>query len=154
MLLSPSVGRAYLACSAIKTWPLMTQCTSEHHSHCSSRRKLTVERDSTPPTFTIYLCSLVLRSLLASPPLPLASGARPLSPLSEFADKKSSLVYALLDDASGFYVGTADKAARSRMNVTFRLKGGEALEKKFIAEASEKGIKGVAGHRSVGGESF
>ncbi|KAJ8295496.1 Phosphoserine aminotransferase 2, chloroplastic [Rhodotorula toruloides] len=107
---------------------------------------------NTPPTFTIYVCSLVLRSLLASPPLPLSSpDARPLSPLSDFADQKSSLIYAELDDGSGFYVGTADKAVRSRMNPTFRLKGGEELEKKFVKAASDKGIKGVNGHRSVGG---
>ncbi|BGP30105.1 Phosphoserine transaminase [Rhodotorula toruloides] len=107
---------------------------------------------NTPPTFTIYVCSLVLRSLLASPPLPLSSpDARPLSPLSDYADQKSSLIYAELDDGSGFYVGTADKAVRSRMNPTFRLKGGEELEKKFVMAASEKGIKGVNGHRSVGG---
>jgi phosphoserine aminotransferase len=109
---------------------------------------------STPPTFTIYVCSLVLRSLLASPPLPLSSpDARPLSPLSDFADQKSSLIYAELDDGSGFYIGTADKAVRSRMNPTFRLKGGEELEKNFVKAASEKGIKGVNGHRSVGGAS-
>ncbi|GAA5996260.1 O-phospho-L-serine:2-oxoglutarate transaminase [Rhodotorula paludigena] len=108
---------------------------------------------NTPPTFAIYVCSLVLRSLLVSPPLPLPSPtARPLAPLSDFADQKSSLVYAEIDASSGFYVGTADAATRSRMNVTFRLPtGGEELEKKFVKEASEKGIKGVNGHRSVGG---
>jgi len=37
------------------------------------------------------------------------------------------------------------------MNVTFRLQAGEALEKQFIKEAGERGIKGVGGHRSVGG---
>ncbi|GAA5853127.1 hypothetical protein JCM9279_000867 [Rhodotorula babjevae] len=108
---------------------------------------------NTPPTFTIYVCSLVLRSLLESPPLPLsAPDARPLSPLSAFADQKSALVYSELDASDGFYVGTADKEARSRMNCTFRLpKGGEPLEKAFVKEASERGIKGVNGHRSVGG---
>lgn len=40
------------------------------------------------------------------------------------------------------------------MNCTFRLpQGGEALEKQFVQEASERGIKGVNGHRSVGGAS-
>ncbi|GAA5841513.1 hypothetical protein JCM11251_001245 [Rhodosporidiobolus azoricus] len=106
---------------------------------------------STPPTFAIYVCSLVLRQLLISPPMPLAPSSRPLQPLSDFADKKSSLVYAEIDDPSGFYVGTAEKDVRSRMNVTFRLKGGEELEKKFVKEASDRGIKGVNGHRSVGG---
>lgn len=44
------------------------------------------------------------------------------------------------------------------MNVTFRLRGAgserDALEKKFIQHANDDGIKGVAGHRSVGGECF
>ena len=36
------------------------------------------------------------------------------------------------------------------MNVTFRLPS-EDLEKKFIAQATEKGLGGLKGHRSVGG---
>lgn len=41
------------------------------------------------------------------------------------------------------------------MNCTFRLKGGDVeLEKKFVKLAGEKGIKGVSGHRSVGGMSL
>ena len=36
------------------------------------------------------------------------------------------------------------------MNVTFTM-AGEELEKKFIAEAAEKGFSGIKGHRSVGG---
>lgn len=108
---------------------------------------------STPPTFAIYVCSLVLRSLLESPPRPLpSSSAAPLSPLAAFADEKSSLLYTEIDQSAGFYAGTADKDVRSRMNVTFRIKGGdEALEKDFMQQASERGIKGVNGHRSVGG---
>ncbi|SCV69071.1 BQ2448_2091 [Microbotryum intermedium] len=107
---------------------------------------------NTPPTFTIYVCSLVLRSLLATPPYPLeSSSSAPLSPLAQLADAKSSLVYSLLDDESDFYQGTANKGSRSRMNVTFRIKGGEQVEKDFVKLAGEKGIMGVGGHRSVGG---
>ncbi|SGY72555.1 BQ5605_C005g03181 [Microbotryum silenes-dioicae] len=107
---------------------------------------------NTPPTFTIYVCSLVLRSLLESPPYPLKSEtAAPLSPLAQLADAKSSLVYSLLDDETRFYLGTAHAASRSRMNPTFRIKGGEQVEKDFVKLASEKGIMGVGGHRSVGG---
>ena len=36
------------------------------------------------------------------------------------------------------------------MNVTFRLTS-EDLEAKFIAEATEAGLIGIKGHRSVGG---
>ena len=56
----------------------------------------------------------------------------------------------LLLDAGDFYKGHADKEARSRMNVTFRLPD-EAKEKAFLAEASKQGMVGLAGHRSVGG---
>lgn len=111
---------------------------------------------STPPTLTIYICSLVLRSLLDAPPLPLETpNSAPLSPLSTFADNKSSLVYSLIE-STDFYVATAKQGSRSRMNVTFRLKGAgkerDVLEKRFIVEAEKEGIMGVAGHRSVGGE--
>lgn len=83
-----------------------------------------------------------------------AAAVAPLSPLSAFADQKSSLLYTAIDESAGFYQGTADKSVRSRMNVTFRIKGGdEELEKLFIKEAGELGIMGVNGHRSVGGES-
>jgi phosphoserine aminotransferase len=36
------------------------------------------------------------------------------------------------------------------MNVTFRI-ANEELEAQFIAEAAEKNLKGLKGHRSVGG---
>lgn len=112
-------------------------------------------KTSTPPTFTIYVCSLVLAALLKSPPLPLEpASAPPLTPLQEYAARKSSLIYNELDGSNGFYQGTANKDSRSRMNVTFRIEGGDEVEKRFVKLASEKGIKGVSGHRSVGGESI
>jgi phosphoserine aminotransferase len=36
------------------------------------------------------------------------------------------------------------------MNITFRLPN-EALEETFVKEASKQGLKGLKGHRSVGG---
>jgi phosphoserine aminotransferase len=151
---------AFPACSATRTWPPTIPCTSTSLSPPTPAPSpcalLTSPPHSTPPTFTIYVCSLVLRSLLASPPLPLSSpGARPLSPLAAYALAKSSLIYELLDGSSKFYVGTANENSRSRMNVTFRLQGEgkerEEREKRFIALAGVKGIQGVGGHRSVGG---
>merc|ERR1712032_315825 len=45
-----------------------------------------------------------------------------------------------------------EKACRSRMNVPFVIKGDDApLTKQFLAEASQAGLKTLAGHRSVGG---
>ena len=63
---------------------------------------------------------------------------------------KAKLLYNAIDSSDGFYRGHADKDSRSFMNVTFRLPN-EELEKKFVAEALEKNLSGVKGHRSVGG---
>jgi phosphoserine aminotransferase len=153
------VDHWFQLCSVIRIWQIVDRCTSESFYCPDFCTKINLSvHFSTPPTFTIYLCSLVLRSLLATPPLPLATpSSAPLSPLSEFADRKSSLIYNVID-SDDFYIGTAQKSSRSRMNATFRLKGEgkdrDELEKRFISEASKRGIKGVAGHRSVGGTVF
>merc|ERR1719321_1261642 len=68
------------------------------------------------------------------------------------ADKKSGLIYDAIDGSDGFYTGPVDKDCRSRMNIPFQIKGGdEALEKKFLSEASKVKLFQLAGHRSVGG---
>ena len=64
-------------------------------------------------------------------------------------EAKAKLLYDEIDRNSIFY-GTAEKDSRSRMNVCFLAKSPE-LEEKFIKYASEKGIVGIKGHRSVGG---
>ncbi|MEE9368652.1 MAG: 3-phosphoserine/phosphohydroxythreonine aminotransferase, partial [Pontiella sp.] len=51
---------------------------------------------------------------------------------------------------SDFYTGTAVKENRSDMNITFRIANHD-LEDEFIAEASKNNLKGLKGHRSVGG---
>ena len=63
--------------------------------------------------------------------------------------RKAAKLYAEID-RSGFYRGTADKASRSRMNLTFRLPS-EDLEKVFVKESTAAGLDGLKGHRSVGG---
>jgi phosphoserine aminotransferase len=64
---------------------------------------------------------------------------------------KAQLLYDTID-ASGFYSCPVEKSSRSKMNVVFRIAGGdEALEKKFAEEAASAGIVGTPGHRSVGG---
>ncbi|MNJ75176.1 Phosphoserine aminotransferase [compost metagenome] len=64
--------------------------------------------------------------------------------------KKSDLIYNVIDESRGFYVGHAEPASRSRMNLTFRL-ASEELEKKFSVQAKENGFVGINGHRAVGG---
>jgi phosphoserine aminotransferase len=65
-------------------------------------------------------------------------------------NEKARLVYDVIDSNSDYYKGHAEKGSRSKMNLTFRLPS-EALEEKFASEASKKGLKGLKGHRSVGG---
>ena len=63
--------------------------------------------------------------------------------------EKAAKLYAAIDE-SDFYTGTAVKECRSDMNVTFRLANHE-LEPVFVEEAAANGLKGLKGHRSVGG---
>jgi len=96
---------------------------------------------NTPPAFSIYIVGKV------------AAWIKSCGGLEEMARRnaiKAKLLYDAIDGSDGFYRGHADKDSRSFMNVTFRLPN-EELEKKFVAEALEKNLSGVKGHRSVGG---
>lgn len=102
-----------------------------------------VEKDSlhnTPPCFSIYVLALVTRWVKAQ------GGVAALAARNK---AKADKLYAAID-GSGFYRGTADKAHRSVMNVTFRLPS-EDLEKAFLKEAEAAGLSGLKGHRAVGG---
>lgn len=96
---------------------------------------------NTPPTFGIYMLGEVLKWI------ELQGG---LEAVQKNNEEKAAYIYDTIDNSDGFYVGHADKDSRSLMNITFRLKD-EELEKKFLAEAAEKGFVGLNGHRSVGG---
>jgi phosphoserine aminotransferase len=95
---------------------------------------------NTPPCFGIYLMGLVMKWALAQ------GGLDAIGKLNE---RKAGKLYGEID-RSGFYRGTADKASRSRMNITFRLPS-EELENKFVKESTAAGLDGLKGHRSVGG---
>ena len=69
--------------------------------------------------------------------------------IEEINNEKAKLIYDILDSGD-YYKGHAEKGSRSKMNLTFRLPS-EALEEKFASEASKRGLKGLKGHRSVGG---
>ncbi|MBI4467142.1 MAG: 3-phosphoserine/phosphohydroxythreonine transaminase [Acidobacteria bacterium] len=106
--------------------------------------KLQAEKKSvynTPPVFAVYILRLVCRWLLEN------GGLKEMERRNK---EKADLLYAAIDASGGFYRGTAEKASRSRMNVTFRLPG-EELENKFVKEAAAQKLVGLAGHRNVGG---
>jgi phosphoserine aminotransferase len=95
---------------------------------------------NTPPCFAIYIVMLVTRWILKNGGLP---------GIEKLNREKAGKIYAAID-ASGFYKGTSVKEYRSDMNITFRLPS-EALEEQFVKEASAQKLKGLKGHRSVGG---
>lgn len=95
---------------------------------------------NTPPCFTIYIIMLVTRWIQKMG----------LQELYKRNVDKAAKIYAAIDGSGGFYRGTAVKENRSDMNVTFRLPS-EAQEETFVKEASKLKLKGLKGHRSVGG---
>jgi len=95
---------------------------------------------NTPPCYTIYTLGLMMKWLDAQGGL---EGMRKLKA------EKAKLLYDAIDE-SEMFVGHAEKAARSDMNVTFRTSGGE-LDAKFVKEAEQAGFVNLKGHRSVGG---
>jgi len=107
--------------------------------------KLQAEKDSlynTPNCWAIYMISLTTDWLL--------NEVGGLESIEEVNRDKAEALYGVIDNSGGFYKGHADQNSRSLMNVTFRLPD-EELEKKFVAEATDAGLDGLKGHRSVGG---
>lgn len=94
---------------------------------------------NTPSTFSIYIMMLVTRWIKKMG----------LETLYKQNVGKAAKIYSTIDK-SDFYKGTAVPEYRSDMNITFRLPT-EDLETQFIKEASAQKLKGLKGHRSVGG---
>lgn len=96
---------------------------------------------NTPPVFAIWGLKLVLERM---------KRLGGIEAMVEHNRKKSELLYGVINNSDGFYNCPVDKEYRSNMNVVFRLSS-EELEKKFVSEASDLGMVGLKGHRSVGG---
>jgi len=96
---------------------------------------------NTPPTLAIYL----MRNVLAW--IDQQGG---LVAMERRNNEKAELLYSALDRMSGFYRAPVEKAARSTMNIVFRLPS-EELDDRFVAEAKKQRMVGLKGHRSAGG---
>jgi phosphoserine aminotransferase len=102
-----------------------------------------IDNDSmfnTPPCFSVYLLTLVTRWLKEK------CGVAGIEKIN--IEKAGKLYQAI--DTTEFYTGAAHKDHRSHMNITFNLPT-EDLEAKFTKQADAAGLKGLKGHRSVGG---
>ncbi|MCD6291225.1 MAG: 3-phosphoserine/phosphohydroxythreonine transaminase [Anaerolineae bacterium] len=127
------IVRKDLAERASKDLPTMLQ----YRTHIGKRSLF-----NTPPTFGIYVVSLVLDWV---------EREGGLAEMARRNEEKAELLYSAID-ASAFYECPVEESSRSRMNVVFRIRGGdEELEKRFASEAEAAGLVGVKGHRSVGG---
>lgn len=96
----------------------------------------------TPPTFAVYIVGLMMEWI---------EGEGGLGAIATRNEAKAKRLYDAID-SSGYYACPVEKDSRSRMNVVFRIAGGnESLEKNFVEAAATAGFIGLAGHRSVGG---
>ena len=95
---------------------------------------------NTPPTFAWYAAGLVFEYLK------MRGG---LAAIGEINQRKAASLYEAIDE-SAFYSNPVQPDARSWMNVPFVLRDAD-MDQKFLAEADIAGLKGLKGHRSVGG---
>ncbi len=102
-----------------------------------------ISKDSmfnTPPVFPVYVSMLTLQWL---------KDLGGISAIEKINRAKADLLYSEIDNNPNFN-GTANKADRSHMNVTFVLTD-ESKKEQFDSLCKNAGINGLKGHRSVGG---
>lgn len=95
---------------------------------------------NTPPTYTIYMCMLVLEWL---------KSLGGISAIEKINREKAKLFYDYLDN-SAMFKGTVVPEDRSLMNIPF-ITGNEELDAKFVKESKAAGFVNLKGHRTVGG---
>ena len=97
---------------------------------------------NTPPVVSIYVMNETLKWL---------KGIGGIDAMHAIDVKKADTLYAEIDRNS-LFTGTAAKEDRSIMNVCFVMAPGrEELQDEFFKFATERGMVGIKGHRSVGG---
>ncbi|KAK0645088.1 Phosphoserine aminotransferase [Lasiodiplodia hormozganensis] len=101
---------------------------------------------NTLPIFDVWVAGQVMQGLVQ------AFGVQKIAGQETVANQKAELLYSVLDKYPDAYRVVPHKSARSRMNLCFRVHGGDdAKEKEFLAGAEKRGLTGLKGHRSVGG---
>ena len=98
---------------------------------------------NTPPVFAVYVTGLVVKR------------NKELGGLKYYEDlngRKQEKVYQALKEgeARGVLKAKVKEGAGSWMNITFGVLG-EGAEARFLSGAEKRGMKGLKGHRSVGG---
>lgn len=96
---------------------------------------------NTPPTFSIYVLSLVLDWL---------KGMGGVAKMAKRNQEKAQLLYDYLDQSRFYHNPVRYADQRSMVNVPFTCPN-PALDALFIQEAEARGLYGLQGHSSVGG---
>lgn len=101
---------------------------------------------NTLPIFDVWIAAQVMRDIVNR------YGEKRVQGQEETATQKSRMIYSVLDQYPDVYRVVPSREVRSRMNICFRVHGGdEAREKEFLKAAESKSLTGLKGHRSVGG---
>lgn len=90
--------------------------------------------------YRIYVCGKVLKHVKK------VGGVQAMEKLCQM---KSEMLYNLIEDSDGFYINEVHPSCRSRINVTFRIRGGKEVEDKFLELAQKAGMIQLKGHRYV-----
>lgn len=97
---------------------------------------------NTPPCVPIYTALQNLKWI---------KGHGGVKEMARRAEEKAKVLYAEID-RNRLFKGTAREEDRSRMNICFVMNDDyKDLEKDFLQFATERGMVGIKGHRSVGG---
>ena len=119
------LGRARANCPATLDWQVAADNDSMYN---------------TPPTFSVYLAGLVFEWL---------EQQGGLAAIETINRRKAEKLYSLIDN-SDFYSNPVEESSRSLMNVPFTL-ADSSLDGAFLAQAEERRLLNLKGHRSVGG---
>jgi len=98
---------------------------------------------NTPPVLPVFAALQTLKWI---------DGLGGVEKMQEYNNQKSELLYNEIDRNSMFKGSVVNKEDRSIMNICFVMNEGfEDKEKAFFDFATERGMVGIKGHRSVGG---
>ncbi|TKA24072.1 hypothetical protein B0A50_06963 [Salinomyces thailandicus] len=104
---------------------------------------------NTLPIFDVWIAGQVMQRLLDQSP---DTNTPRITAQQATSNHKSTLLYGVLDTYPETYTVVPDASVRSRMNLCFRIRGGDsAAEQAFLKGATQRGLLGLKGHRSVGG---
>lgn len=93
---------------------------------------------------SVYVAGRVLKRLLQQYP-DKVQGQEAVS------EKKAQIIYGALEAHPDIYHIIPDKTVRSRMNICFNIKGGDAVEEDFLKKGTARGLTGLKGHRDLRG---